>query len=109
MNAPATTGWRPRYFRAPAGLRNPWLHGVLAARGMQLVSWTRRAFDTVARDPARIVRRLTRNLADGDVILLHDGSSARDAEGRPIVLLALQLLLDPLQRCGLLATPLPRS
>jgi peptidoglycan/xylan/chitin deacetylase (PgdA/CDA1 family) len=104
----AGAGWTPRYFRAPAGLRNPWLHGVLAAREMRLVSWTRRAFDTVTRDPARVVNRLTRDLADGDVILLHDGSSARDAEGRPLVLLALQQLLDQLKRCGLLALPLPR-
>ena len=32
----------PRLFRAPAGIRNPWLDRVLARRGLRLVSWTRR-------------------------------------------------------------------
>ncbi|MCH7779899.1 MAG: polysaccharide deacetylase family protein, partial [Acidobacteria bacterium] len=56
------SGTAPVFFRAPAGIRNPWLHGVLASRGLHLASWTRRGFDTVTRDPARVVKRLTRNL-----------------------------------------------
>ncbi len=55
----ATTGAAPRFFRAPAGLRNPFLEPVLARAGLTLVSWTRRGFDTVSRDPARVLARLT--------------------------------------------------
>ncbi|MDN5870833.1 MAG: polysaccharide deacetylase family protein, partial [Nitrococcus sp.] len=41
----------PHYFRAPAGIRNPFTGMVLAHLGLRLVSWTRRGFDTVTRDP----------------------------------------------------------
>jgi peptidoglycan/xylan/chitin deacetylase (PgdA/CDA1 family) len=40
------TGQRPTFFRAPAGLRNPFLEPVLHRLGLSLVSWTRRGFDT---------------------------------------------------------------
>ena len=40
----------PRFFRAPAGLRNPFLQPCLAELGLQLASWTRRGYDTVNAD-----------------------------------------------------------
>src|SRR6516162_10679027 len=43
----AATGEVARFFRAPAGLRNPFLEPALARADLQLVSWTRRGFDTV--------------------------------------------------------------
>ena len=45
------TGVVPRFFRAPAGLRNPFLAPVLQRLDLQLVSWTRRGYDTVRREP----------------------------------------------------------
>ncbi len=92
----AVTGERPTCFRAPAGLRNPFLAPVLRRLGLHLVSWTRRGFDTRERDPARVLERLTRDLAPGDILLLHDAHSARTAQGRPVVLEVLPALL---QRC----------
>jgi peptidoglycan/xylan/chitin deacetylase (PgdA/CDA1 family) len=103
------SGTAPLFFRAPAGIRNPWLHGVLASRGLHLTSWTRRGFDTITRNPARIVRRLTRNLAGGDVILLHDASEPHASTGRPVVLEALPKLLDEIDSRGLRAIALPRE
>lgn len=100
-------GPAPTWFRAPAGIRSPWLQGALAGSALRLASWTRRGFDTVARDPARVLERLTDGLADGDVLLLHDGSAARTAAGVPVVLEALPGLLDALERAGLAAEPLP--
>jgi peptidoglycan/xylan/chitin deacetylase (PgdA/CDA1 family) len=94
-------GGRPTLFRAPAGFQNPWLAGVLAGAGLSLVSWTRRGFDTVTRDPARVAARLGQGLAPGDILLLHDRSSARDDRGRPVVLEALPRVLDRLKRNGL--------
>ena len=101
------TGSAPRWFRAPAGLRNPWLERQLRARRLSLVTWTRRAFDTVTPDAGRVVGRLTRDLAAGDVLVLHDrGSAARDA--RPAVVLeALPVLLDRVAAAGLRPVPLP--
>ena len=67
------TGVAPRFFRAPAGLRNPFLAPVLQRLDLQLVSWTRRGFDTVGNDPAPVLARLVRRLGAGDILLLHDG------------------------------------
>jgi len=100
-------GEPPAYFRAPAGFHNPLLAGVLASRELRLVSWTRRAFDTFETNPDRIVERLTRNLAAGDVLLLHDGSACRGTDGRPVVLTALPRLLDVLDQRRLTSTFIP--
>jgi peptidoglycan/xylan/chitin deacetylase (PgdA/CDA1 family) len=100
------SGSRPRFFRAPAGFRNLLLERELAASGLALTSWTRRGFDTVSRDPRRIARRLLRGVRGGDVLLLHDGSAARDRHGVPVVLEALSRLLDELAARGLRAVPL---
>jgi peptidoglycan/xylan/chitin deacetylase (PgdA/CDA1 family) len=89
-----TVGRAPRFFRAPAGLRNVFLQGSLERNGLQLASWTRRGFDTVARDPAVVARRLTRGLAAGDIVLLHDGHAARTAAGVPVILDVLPRLAD---------------
>lgn len=90
------TGRAPGFFRAPAGLRNPFLDPVLAQRGLLYVSWTRRGFDTVGRDPEVVFGKLTRGLAAGDILLLHDGNAARTAQGQPMVLAVLPLLLERL-------------
>jgi peptidoglycan/xylan/chitin deacetylase (PgdA/CDA1 family) len=97
----ATTGVTPRFFRAPAGLRNPFLAPVLARLGLDLVSWTRRGFDTVSADAARVLARLTRGLAAGDILLLHDGHAARTAAGAPLVLEVLPPLIAALHRSQL--------
>ena len=90
------TGSRPRFFRAPAGLRNPFLESVLAPLQLRLASWTRRGFDTVNGDADAVYRRLTHSLRGGDILLLHDGNSARDRHGQPVVLSVLPRLLDAL-------------
>jgi len=102
----AAAGRPPVWFRAPAGLRGPLLELVLAPRGLRLASWTRRGFDTVSGDPARVAARLTRGLRGGDVLLLHDGGGALTAEGRPVVLAALPRLLAAIAEQGLRAVAL---
>ncbi len=94
-------GGRPVFFRAPAGIQNPLLTAVLANAGLSLVSWTRRGFDTVTGDGSRVAARLGRNLRGGDILLLHDGSSARTAGRTPVVLDALPRVLDEMARKGL--------
>jgi len=104
----AACGDRPAWFRAPAGIRNPLLAAVLARRGLGLVSWTRRAFDTVDGDASRVRRRLASRPSAGDVLVLHDRGGARDRAGRPVVLAALPGVLDDLAGRGLRAIALPR-
>jgi peptidoglycan/xylan/chitin deacetylase (PgdA/CDA1 family) len=80
----------PIWFRAPAGLKNPFLHPILAARGLHLVGWSARAFDTQLDDASRIVERIKRSIVSGGIILFHEGN-------RPKVCLeALEQLLQAL-------------
>jgi peptidoglycan/xylan/chitin deacetylase (PgdA/CDA1 family) len=94
------SGRAPRFFRAPAGLRNPWVDAALRARGLRLVSWTRRGLDTVSRRPQVVFDRLTRGLDAGDILLLHDRTGGKGA-GRALVLEVLPRLLDRLEASGL--------
>jgi peptidoglycan/xylan/chitin deacetylase (PgdA/CDA1 family) len=78
------SGVRPLFFRAPAGLRNPFLEPVLCRRG----------FDTRTGDAAVVTGRLLRGLAPRDILLVHDGNPARDARNRPVVLDVLPRVLE---------------
>ena len=90
-----------QYWGGVQGMRNPLLDGVLRAAGLRLVSWTRRGFDTVTRDPAVVLARLTRNLRDGDILLLHDGHAARTPDGSAVILRVLPDLLAAARAAGL--------
>jgi peptidoglycan/xylan/chitin deacetylase (PgdA/CDA1 family) len=108
------TGQSPRFFRAPAGLRNPFLEPILERLKLQLASWTRRGFDTVNADPEDVYRRLARSLAGGDILLLHDGHAARagagsPAAGTPVILEVLPRLLETLSRRHLRPVTLPAA
>lgn len=92
-----TVGDRPRFFRAPAGLRNPFLDPVLCRLQLRLASWTRRGFDTVNADADKVYRRLSHELAGGDILLLHDGNAARGRTGAPVITEVLPRLLDTLR------------
>lgn len=95
------TGQRPHFYRAVAGLRNPFLDPVLHGSGLQLASWTRRGFDTRERDPEKVLQRLTHHLAAGDILLLHDGNAARTPSGEAVIVSVLPRLLDAIRARGL--------
>jgi peptidoglycan/xylan/chitin deacetylase (PgdA/CDA1 family) len=94
-------GTPPSFFRAPAGLRNPWLDPVLARLDLQLASWTRRGFDTVNRSPDTVLDKLNRHLGGGDILLLHDGHAALTGSGQPVILEVLPRLLEALSAAKL--------
>jgi peptidoglycan/xylan/chitin deacetylase (PgdA/CDA1 family) len=95
------SGTAPRFFRAPAGLRNPLLDPALQRQGLLLASWTRRGFDTVSTDAATVLARLTRNLRPGDILLLHDGHAAVSPAGTPLVLEVLPRLIEAIRQRSL--------
>jgi peptidoglycan/xylan/chitin deacetylase (PgdA/CDA1 family) len=93
------TGLAPGWHRPPYGIYSP--AGLRAVReaGLSPLLWSRwgkdwRKFTT----PSRIVRRTTRAVIGGDVILLHDADfySARDSYRRTVA--ALGPLLSELKR-----------
>ncbi|CAN5517253.1 hypothetical protein BH10PSE16_BH10PSE16_08610 [soil metagenome] len=85
---------RPLFFRAPAGLRNPFLDPVLHQLGLTLASWSARGFDTRIKDAERVKNTLLQGLRAGSILLLHDGNAARTASGTPVILDVLPALLE---------------
>jgi peptidoglycan-N-acetylglucosamine deacetylase len=100
---------RPLFFRAPAGVRNPFLDPVLARLGLQLASWSARGFDTQVHDVSRVTARLLRGLRPGAILLLHDGHAARTAAGAPVVLEVLPTVLEAAKAAGLRSVTLRQA
>lgn len=97
----AVTGITPKFFRAPMGFRPPFLAPAIEHAGLTYASWTRRGFDTFASNPERVVRLLLRDLAAGDILLLHDGRPGRPLRNPQIIMEALPRLLEHLRASDL--------
>lgn len=67
------TPQKPRFFRAPAGLANPFVHAAAAQSGLSLAGWSARGYDGVRHDPDAALARIARDLRPGAIILLHEG------------------------------------
>ncbi len=65
-----------RWFRAPVGMKNPFVHPALQRRGMRLIGWSVRGFDAVSDDVERVVRRIAPRVFPGAIVLLHQGRAA---------------------------------
>jgi peptidoglycan-N-acetylglucosamine deacetylase len=73
LEALREAGGRPTRFRPPAGIKNLWLAGALRARGLTCVGWSARGRESWHADAATVVARVTRDLAPGAILLLHEG------------------------------------
>lgn len=101
-------GVTPRYFRAPFGIRSPFLEPALCRTGLDLVSWTRRGFDTRCKDADLVLARLCKELHTGDILLLHDIETGQGATGNVSLSLdVLPRLLDTLDQMGLKSRAIP--
>lgn len=100
----AISGARPRWFRAPAGIKALWLKRALAARGLHCVGWTVRSGDCLGHEPEKVAASVMRRLRPGAIVLVHEGDSVRPA----MRVRAIALLLEACQarnfRC-VLPTP----
>lgn len=67
------TGTKPRWFRAPVGMKNFTVHPALARRDMRLIGWTARGFDGVYSDPDAILARILPHLRPGAILVMHQG------------------------------------
>ncbi len=103
------SGRAPRYFRPIAGIRNPLLDPVLSKLRMQLVSWSHRGFDTRFNSPNRLYRCLTKRLSAGDIILMHDGNSARTQDGVAVSVACLPDVLQKISDSGLMTVTLDEA
>ncbi|MCY1561573.1 hypothetical protein D9M68_988470 [compost metagenome] len=82
---------------------------MLAGLDLQLAAWTRRPYDTRDGRPQQVLQRLTRGLAPGDILLMHDGHAALTPDGQPVILATLPLLLDRLKAGSLRAVTLQQA
>jgi peptidoglycan/xylan/chitin deacetylase (PgdA/CDA1 family) len=73
---------RQAWFRAPVGMKNPFVHPALARRGLRLIGWNVRSYDAVRDDFDNVLRRIHRDVAPGGIIVMHQGRewSARTIE-----------------------------
>jgi len=81
---------RPTLFRAPAGMRNPFVHPILRAQNLTLVGWSARGYDGTDTDHQRVLARILKRLRPGAILLLH--------ESTPIASALLESLLAELHR-----------
>jgi peptidoglycan-N-acetylglucosamine deacetylase len=81
----------PRWFRAPAGLKNPWVHEVLEGEHLRLVCWSARGLDGVDVDKSRVLNRLKARIKPGAIVLMHEGRI--DAQGRRLAPQVMEELL----------------
>ena len=80
------------YFRAPVGMKNPAVHPLLTERGMILVGWTARGFDTVRADPERVATRILPRVEPGAIIVMH--------QGRPHSLACIERVIAEVRSAG---------
>jgi peptidoglycan/xylan/chitin deacetylase (PgdA/CDA1 family) len=93
-NAALTTiaGERPHLFRAPVGMKNPFVHPILSRRNMTLVGWSVRGFDSFGDDVERVAQRIVPRVATGSIVVMH--------QGRGFSVACISRVIDELQALG---------
>ena len=92
------TGFSPCLFRAPGGVHDGRVHGVLDDLGMPMVFWDTAAYEWNFR-PDRIVENITRSLEPGSIVMFHQVANSR---------LALGPILEYMEASGLRSVPVNR-
>jgi peptidoglycan/xylan/chitin deacetylase (PgdA/CDA1 family) len=103
----AATGVLPApLFRAPHGVRSPWLARTVHSAGYRLCAWDGTVFDTAEPGVEAIISRVRRQLAGGRIVLLHDGDGSGLSASREQTVAALPGILAEAERRGLRSVPL---
>ncbi|MCB9519678.1 MAG: polysaccharide deacetylase family protein [Myxococcales bacterium] len=99
------SGHRPRWFRAPAGLKNPWVFEVTEREGLDVACWSARGLDGISYDVDRAVARIAQALSPGGVVLVHEAQAGPER----IATRVLHRTLDAVAERGLRFGAPPRS
>jgi peptidoglycan/xylan/chitin deacetylase (PgdA/CDA1 family) len=76
----AGAGRSPRWFRAPAGFKNPFVSAAVEKLGLRLACWSVRGRDGVDSNKARVLKRLKNGIKPGAIILMHEGRQEEQGE-----------------------------
>jgi len=68
------TGQANLFFRPPYGVTNPFVSRGIRGIFKKVIGWNVRSLDTTNRSKEQVLRRITKNLQPGQIILLHDTS-----------------------------------
>lgn len=68
------TGLEMQMYRPAFGVTNPNIAKAVKTLQLQVIGWSKRSLDTTQRSQEVIYKRVTRDLQQGEVILLHDTS-----------------------------------
>jgi peptidoglycan/xylan/chitin deacetylase (PgdA/CDA1 family) len=91
----------PTFFRPPHGEHTPFMARVVGDHGMTMVGWDVSVGDWKAHDPRKVATSVLDNVRPGSIIVLHDGLNGDLTADRSVVVQALPMILDGLQRRGL--------
>ena len=80
------------WFRAPVGMKNPFVHPALARRGLRLVGWSVRGFDATRDAEDSVSSRIVDRVRGGSIVVMH--------QGRPWSVRTIGRVVDELQRRG---------
>lgn len=89
---------RPRWFRAPVGMKNHHVHSILKEQGLELVAWSARGRDGVSKEKSQILKRLEQGIEPGAILLMHEGTL--DYDGGRMAPQILGKLLEMLKAAG---------
>ncbi len=94
------SGAAPSLFRAPHGWRNLCVNRAARECGLTPVAWTLGVWDTDRPGVETIMRRTIEGVADGCVLLLHDGRGMEQGADSSQLVQALPLIIQELKRRG---------
>lgn len=96
----AASGVVPKLFRAPHGLRSPWVTPIAHSLGQKTVGWSRGVWDASTPGTDRIARRAIEWTSPGSIMLLHDGDGYDPNGDRRQTAAAIPRILDGLLERG---------
>jgi peptidoglycan/xylan/chitin deacetylase (PgdA/CDA1 family) len=96
----------PTYYRAPHGQHTPFTAWVVDDHGMSMVGWDVSAGDWATRDARQVARAVLDDTEPGSIVVLHDGLDGDLGADRSVLVRALPIILDGLDRRGLKAVRL---
>jgi peptidoglycan/xylan/chitin deacetylase (PgdA/CDA1 family) len=101
------TGERPFLFRPPFGGRRPGTFKVVEELKMFPVMWRVTCFDWSAKSHEEILKHARRQIAGGEVVLLHDGGHLQMGADRSHTVKATDELIREYKDKGFLFTTVP--
>lgn len=74
------------WYRPPFGLTNPTIAFALKKCSLKSIGWSVRSYDTVKKDPKKLLESLKQKIKGSDIVLLHDTQDLTVSILEPLIL-----------------------